>query len=80
MNKRQSLKQNRVGVDLKEMLQKIKFIGIEVEICQIDYAVSTHRDRNTLSKHNEQNKGTNCLAKKSNPEIKSSTTLKLQRV
>jgi hypothetical protein len=33
MNKRQSLKQNRAGVGLKEMLQKIKFIGIEVEIC-----------------------------------------------
>jgi len=34
---------------LQETLNEIKLIGKEIEICQIDWTISTHGDTNALS-------------------------------
>jgi hypothetical protein len=80
---------NKPCVTLQEMLNEIKLIGEEIEICQIDHTISTHGDTNALSINTmilnpktlnpkQRNKLSN---KKSSKEIKSeasaTATLKL---
>ncbi len=43
------MKHNRACVTLQEMLNEIKLISKEIEICQIDYTISTDGDTNVLS-------------------------------
>jgi hypothetical protein len=43
------MKHNRTNVPLQETLDEIKLISEEIEICQIDCTICTHRDTNALS-------------------------------
>jgi hypothetical protein len=46
---RYNLKHNRTWVTLQEIINEIKLIGKEVEICQIEHTISTHGDTSALS-------------------------------
>jgi hypothetical protein len=48
-NQGQTMKHHRTGVTLQETLDEIKLISEEIEICQIDCTICTHRDTNALS-------------------------------
>jgi hypothetical protein len=48
-NQGQTMKYNRTCDTLQETLNKIKLIGEEIEICQIDRTICTHGDTNASS-------------------------------
>jgi hypothetical protein len=43
------MKHNRTCLTVQKMINEIKLIGKEIEICQIDRTISTHGDTKALS-------------------------------